>query len=691
MPAPIRGPFRAQAAAALVCALFSACGGGGGGGGASVSPPTKVGSNATAGPSAAATLSVSFQQYTPVQTSSTKRAPKFVSPATQSIGIAVLAANGTTITNPVATTFNVSPAATGCTTSAGTVTCTASIDAPVGSDVLAITSYAGQNGTGTALGTTQAPATIVQNSTNRIPLSIGGTIANLELFLANPTNSTSPNFTLGTASTSLVVIVPLDASGAVIVNPGDYNPAIALTLSTTDSGAFSLVLDGTPSGSSATVASPNDQAVLAYNGSGTGSISTTVTASAGTIAASGSISASAASTGNFHGTGSGTGFTAATPDQFIFTAAGQSGTLAVSGGIPPYTIVTSSPSIASVAGTSPTFTVSAVGVGSATLTVTDSASTPNHFTYPVTVDAPPISIGIASCGTSASCTSTKMTFPQYTSSGVTPQETGTIALEGGTGTYTYYFASSGTTTSSYVNVAQSGNMLTITPTGDGNETLVITSGAQTAVYPIVTSTASPLAALLPTAMGLVIMENTGGVPKTFSLTLPSSVTSFTQTGGATDNNFAGPPGQPGLFTSTPMTPGNGSVQFADASGNVANVLYTIFGVTFSSCTVNASTVSCAHGGASNPLDLPLPSPQDEQMNLGETDAVTITGMAGTLSATTGNTTIVTASASGSTVTVNAVGVGATIVSISDSATGATATYTVSVTSTTIPVASRSRQ
>ncbi len=611
-------------------------------------------------------------QYQPVKTSSTQRRAAFISPATQSVSLAVTVANGTPVTNPVPTTINVGPTSTSCTATGALVTCTASLNAPVGSDVISVASFKGANGTGTQLGTTLAPITITQNSANRFPLDIGGNVMSLELYLSKSTLSV-------TSPTALVVIVPLDASGAVIVNPGNYNPSIAVASSDT-TGAFSLLLNGTASGTSATVASPNDQVVLSYSGNGSTPVSTTVTATAGTATASANAHAGSGPPA-LVGSGSGTGYTPASPEQFIFTGPGQTGTLTVSGGVPPYTISSANASIAAVAGTSPTFSVTSGSVGSTTLTVTDSASA--HFTYSATVTAPPIAIAVNSCGTSATCTTGKITFPQYTSSGVTPQETGTIGLTGGTGTYAYYFESSGTTTSQYAAVTQSGNALTITPSGAGNDALIISSGGQYAFYGIATPTSSPLAALLPAAMGMVIMQNTGGVAKSYSLPLPSAVTSYTQTSGMTDNNFVGPPGQPGLFTATPMTPGIGAVQFADNAGNAASVPFTIFGLTFAN---DAGT------GITSNVDNPTPA--DEQfLSTGSTatDTVTVAGAGGAIVATSSNTNVVTiGSQTATTFQVTPVNAGTATVSVEDSSNSAAITYTVSVTTATIPIASHRR-
>jgi len=527
MSALIRGSFRVQAATAMVCAILSACGGGGGGG-ASVSP-TKVGTSATAGPSAAATLSVSFQQYTPVQTSSTKRAPKFVSPATQSITLSLLSVNGATPSTAVSTTVNVGASATGCTTVGAKVTCSVTFNAPVGTDVLQATSYPQANGAGTALGTASLAATITANAQNAVALDIGGTIAALQMYLSQST------FTPGASAKALVVIVPLDASGAVIVNPGNYNPSISVTSSDT-SGAFSLILDGTNSGRSATVASPNDQLALSY--SGTGSANTTITATAGTGVTPFTVSASSVSAA----LGTVLGGSNIASAHFEFTAIGQSGTLAVSGGTPPYTVTSSDTSTATVSGSSPNYTVTATGygasgLGTATITVTDSAApTPNVTMQTVTVVPTAITATVGTCGSSATCTTTGLSFPT-TNNGTGLASTYTLA--GGTSSYTYQWVSSATTTSQYGSASISGNTLTITPNGAGSDVVLITSGSQTyligvndvapgaATYAI----ASAVHAYSPSANDLTMSYNaTAGNNASATLTLstgnaPWSVTS----------------------------------------------------------------------------------------------------------------------------------------------------------------------
>jgi hypothetical protein len=499
----------------FACLLLAGCGGGGGG---SAAPAVPIGSSGTnpSTPSskalAPATLSVSFLQYTPVQTSAHRRA-QFLSPATQSIVLTLVSVNGAAPSSAVTATVNVGANASGCTTTGVKVTCTASFNAPVGNDVLSAVSYSGPSGTGTTLGTASVPATIQSNATNAVALDIGGVIANLQLYLA------TSSFTLGTAATSLIVVVPLDSSGAQIVNPGNYATPIAI--SETGNSSFSLLVDGASSGTSATLASPNDQLALSYSGATTGATTITATAGSGVTA---SVSASAntpALASSIHGN------TSSTPDHFAFTALGQTGTLTVSGGTPPYTVTSSDPTVASVSGSGTSYTITATGygtngLGTATLTITDSASpTPATRTESVTVVPATITATPLSCGTADACTASGITFAAGASSNLGA----TYTLGGGILSYSYAFVSSGTTMSQDAAATIAGSTLTITPNGAGSDTLILTSGSQTAVLGINAAAptsasyaiASTAHAYAPSA-GTLTMSHNASEPATATLT-----------------------------------------------------------------------------------------------------------------------------------------------------------------------------
>jgi hypothetical protein len=675
MPGSFLSSLRSRVAVIAACGLLSACGGGGGG--SATSPSISSGGSGSTSKStsvAPATFSVSFQQYTPVQTSSVRRA-QFVSPATQSVVLNLVSVNGATPASAVSTTVNIGSTTSGCSTVGAKVTCSATFNAPVGNDVLSAASFSGPNGTGTQLGTATVPTTVQSNATNVVALSIGGIIANLQMFL------TQSSFTVGTAGKGLIVIVPLDASGAQIVNPGNYSPSIAVTTTDT-SGAFSLILDGTSSGTSATVQSPSDQVVLSYSGASAESINITATAGTG-ISASVNANANAVSA---PGLGSSiSGNTSSTPNHFQFTALGQTGTLTVSGGTPPYTVISSDPTVASVSGSAGTYTITATGYGSsglgtATLTISDSATpTPATRTESVTVLPTAIGATVTNSGSLATCTTTGATFPQTPVGGVnTALETCSVSLSGGNGIFTDYFATTGTSSSVYANATLTGSALTVTPTGNGNDTLIVQSGAQTFVYPIVTG--SPFAASLPKAEGLLVENGTG---KNFNLTLPGTVTSVTQTSGLTDNNlvFSAPD-----LSATPMTGGIGNWKMTDASNDVGNVPWTVFQLVFGTYA--------GPGASSAGETYNAPGADEAFTGNSETDNVIVIGVSGTLTVTSSNPNLVSVSGVTNTtfnVTSAASGNGFATITLTDSGTGASATYSVSVTTTTIPIASHDRR
>jgi hypothetical protein len=661
--------FVIRLCSAAAIALLSACGGGGGGTAASSNlPSTGSGSNTTttSTSSAAATIALTLQQYTPVQTSSTHRRAAFISPATAQITLALTSVNGAATTG-LTTTYAVGANAPNCTSANGIVSCNLTANLPVGTDTLTATTL---NASGTSLGSSTIAASVVQNAANDIALSVGGQIASLQLYLSHSSLAS------GTAGSANVIVVPLDQSGAEIVNPGNYSPAIAITSSSTVNGHVSLITDGSNTGQTAAIASPNDQVVVSYDGVAT-SGSTNIVASAGTgIMASKTfgittpgLTATPASSPQYN-----------TIPGYIFTSAGQHGTIAVTGGTAPYTVTSSNTSVATVAGSSGSYTVTAVGYGSSgttTITVQDSAS--GLATIPVTFIAPAVAIAIATCGSGATCNATSVYYPVPQGGPTTALASTTITASGGINTYAYYFGSTGTTVSPYATASQSGNQFTITPTGFGNDAIIVSSGNQIAYYGIAAG-ANVFQQSLPSGIGMLVEQ----VGKYYSATLPSFVTNVVEETGPTNDSFSFQPSGP-TISATPQTSGHGTLRFSNSTSYV-DIPRTIFGLTFS---------TYQGAGASSTLEQTTPggSPgADEQFTgIGQTDTVSVTGtMSNLVSAVSGNVGIVTVSASGTQVTVTSVGAGTTTITLTDVGNGVTASYPVSVTSTTIPIASGSR-
>ncbi|MBV8581514.1 MAG: hypothetical protein JOZ86_12890, partial [Candidatus Eremiobacteraeota bacterium] len=170
-------------AGGAVCAALAlaACGGGGGG---SAAPPV-VQSTATPTPTPTPTaaptnapLTQSFQITVPAAGSSGSahlRRPRFVSPNTGSIRIAMQSVNGQTVAL-APTVAKLASGVSGCSTDGkGNLVCTVSALAAVGTDVYAVTTYASSDGSGSPLAsTTVAAAVTTSGGTSTLPLSLGG-------------------------------------------------------------------------------------------------------------------------------------------------------------------------------------------------------------------------------------------------------------------------------------------------------------------------------------------------------------------------------------------------------------------------------------------------------------------------------------------------------------------------------------
>jgi len=506
---------------------LAACGGGGGG---STHVPGGTGSSNSGGSSPApgtgsatqATLTISVHPYASSQAS--KRSAAYVAPTTESATFQVTAVNGQAVTGQPIIEQDLISGSTGCTTSGATVTCATTVPVIVGTVTFQVKTYNQTGAQGTLLGTTLANATIVSNQANRIALTVQGVIASVQLFLSP--QALAP----GTAATSLLVVVPQDADGNIIVNPGNYDQPIQLSISggTVGSGTVAHIgfeEDGatTPS-ATATVASPNDQVYVAYDGT-TGVTGAAISASVteGTNTISGDVSLTIGTIA-FSQTLQGTGVQNA---GFAFTGANQSGVINISGGTLPYyatfnsSDVPSSKTRSSRAGTRggihilqttsiANVTVSGSEVqlstptsnvvyGTATLYVYDSSASPNIETFPISVTAPAISI-TPSCPTGVTCTTPGVaTFPATTTAAVT------LAYSGGAGpgTYVNSFASTNTATSSCVSLSGSGASYTATSTGSCSDLLTVTSGGQSAYYEFVQPSATANYAVASTSHAYV--------------------------------------------------------------------------------------------------------------------------------------------------------------------------------------------
>lgn len=209
---------RFLAAGALVA--LAACSSRGG----SVVPaaaPAQHGGAPTAGTRARLTIAVPLASGT--ATAANRRLPRYVSPASTSLSVAV---NGGT-----ASTYGLTPQSPGCVTQAAQLQCTFSVVAPVGSDSF---SLALTDGAGNVLSRNVVHATIAAGATTPIGLTLNAVTASVAVVPGGATTdgTTSPYHVPGLFSQP-VEVEALDADGNVIIGPG----APAVTTATVSTGS----------------------------------------------------------------------------------------------------------------------------------------------------------------------------------------------------------------------------------------------------------------------------------------------------------------------------------------------------------------------------------------------------------------------------------------------------------------------
>ncbi len=192
-------------------ALISACGAGGGGG----SAVTPITSPAVAPASVQFVVTLGPTSVVAVD----RRHPKFTAPAgTGSLSFTLTSVNGSAAA-AAPTTFNFSGAA--CTPAVNPTSCTFTVQAPVGTDVFTITTYAQANEQGAPTGSGSVTVTATAGQTTTAPTTLSGTVASIELSL--PTG-VAPE---GNTTTLPLTVVAKDANGNVII--GTFTNSITLT------------------------------------------------------------------------------------------------------------------------------------------------------------------------------------------------------------------------------------------------------------------------------------------------------------------------------------------------------------------------------------------------------------------------------------------------------------------------------
>jgi hypothetical protein len=249
--------IRFVAASIAMLVLSAGCGG---------SPNTPngpyVGSPGDPGPPATKLVDVKVTVTIPA--ASGKLRPNYLSYNTKSLAVQLVSDDGNGVTGVNASIINTLPKSRDCKSQAQGIVCTATAKGSPGSDVFAVTSYAGPGATGAVLSVGTVAAKIAGNGgnigvSNRIPLTLEGVIASLRLSL-DPNKAKR-----GERTTATVTLDAYDASGAEIVGPSDYLDPIVLAIQGDANKSF-LLHDGDRSAQSLTIRKPSSGITLTYDG-----------------------------------------------------------------------------------------------------------------------------------------------------------------------------------------------------------------------------------------------------------------------------------------------------------------------------------------------------------------------------------------------------------------------------------------
>ena len=220
-------------ALAATAAFLAGCGGGAGTSTPSQALPPPLATATPVAPQGKATVVLSIVIPAASTSSAVTRRPRYVSPSTNSLSFAQ---NGS-VTTVVALTSS-SP---DCTTGNGGVrTCTVNVNATAGQNQsFTVKTFASSNGTGTPLSVQTVVATIVPNTSNPLAFVLNGVVASLSAAFG------VPSLPYGLAGNTTLTVNARDASGNIIIGPGNYagpsGAALTITLTNADgSGATSL-------------------------------------------------------------------------------------------------------------------------------------------------------------------------------------------------------------------------------------------------------------------------------------------------------------------------------------------------------------------------------------------------------------------------------------------------------------------
>lgn len=229
-------------------------------------------------------------------------------------------------------------------------TCSASVAAPLGMQTLSIGLY---DGASLLLSSGSATVTIVANTVNAVNLTFDGVVASIGLSLS------TASLPVGAAASTMLTVVPKDADGYTIVQPGNYTQPIVVTTVPALPPALSIA------GATTFSAIPAGTTLLAINYTGG-----VVPASIAFQASAGTVSATPATL-----TFPGVGMLTAAPNTLQFTSVPSNATVTISEPNYAGTFSVTAPSCSGIATigavVSGQFTVTASGVGSCTAIVHD--------------------------------------------------------------------------------------------------------------------------------------------------------------------------------------------------------------------------------------------------------------------------------------------------------------------------------
>jgi hypothetical protein len=302
------------AAAASLAVIVAACGGGGGGSTApavssiGVSTPIAV---ATAGSTATQSVAVSIIIPKKASSASATRTPAYIPANTQALTFQLVSVNGVGQTGAPQGPFVLTLANPNCTTVASGLSCTLTVNAPVGTDIFSATSYSDAGAT-VQLGSGAVALTVQNNARNTASLVLTGPLASVTIFsstttLTNGNPSPQPTLNAGAVArrneaaathrggltlrsttgsvqpvtSSRIFVVAVDSQGNQIINPTTYDVPITLSLSllglppnvvtlgatyaglsAADTGSASTTTDG----GTITTYAPSDQITLTISG-----------------------------------------------------------------------------------------------------------------------------------------------------------------------------------------------------------------------------------------------------------------------------------------------------------------------------------------------------------------------------------------------------------------------------------------